>query len=126
MICKTSKILGGLFALSTLLTLPAWLPAWLPGSLASDYSSLLFANALASDSSGIADIESERSFPITGMSSSAVAEQFGEPVSRSNPVGNPPISMWKYDAFNVYFERKLVITTVADDGRLPEKLKEIQ
>ena len=72
------------------------------------------------------DIEQQRGLPIRGMSSKSVLSQYGEPDSRTGPVGDPPISTWYYQEFNVYFEHHLVITTVAGEDRLPTKLKGIQ
>jgi hypothetical protein len=118
MIGKKLMILGGLLALSTFFALTFTLA----GSLVMSPVSV----AIASETGNFAAMEDERGFPVRGMSSSAVIEQYGEPGSRTTAVGDPPISMWQYEAFNVYFEYKLVITTVATEDLLPEKLKEIQ
>ncbi len=72
------------------------------------------------------EIEPTRGLPTRGMASGTVIAKFGEPVRRNGPVGDPPISTWFYENFNVYLERHLVITAVATDDRLPPKLKEIQ
>lgn len=50
--------------------------------------------------------------PSRGMSSRAVLDRFGEPISMSAPVGDPPISRWRYDAFIVVFERDTVLHSV--------------
>jgi len=55
---------------------------------------------------------SELPRPTRGMSSRAVLERFGEPMSMSAPVGEPPISRWRYDAFIVVFERDTVLHSV--------------
>jgi len=60
------------------------------------------------------------------MSASKVIAEFGEPDKKTGQVGNPPISRWDYPEFRVYFERAMVITSVAADDRLPNQLKEIQ
>jgi hypothetical protein len=51
--------------------------------------------------------------PTRGMSQQRVAQEYGEPVSRRGPVGDPPISTWEYDGFVVYFEYDKVIHAVA-------------
>ncbi len=50
--------------------------------------------------------------PARGQTQAQVLESFGEPAARSGPVGQPPISSWKYPGFEVYFERQHVIHTV--------------
>ena len=39
--------------------------------------------------------------PTAGMSEQQVSSQFGEPLQRIAPVGEPPISRWVYDNFTV-------------------------
>jgi len=50
--------------------------------------------------------------PRRGISQEKVREQFGEPLSISGPVGDPPISSWQYENFSVYFEHNLVLHSV--------------
>ena len=50
--------------------------------------------------------------PTRGMSEAAVLERFGLPESRSDPVGDPPISKWTYPGYTVYFESGTVIHSV--------------
>ncbi|MDP6182375.1 MAG: phosphodiesterase [Gammaproteobacteria bacterium] len=50
--------------------------------------------------------------PTRGMNQAAVIEQFGLPESKSTPVGEPPISNWKYPNYTVYFESDIVIHSV--------------
>ncbi len=50
--------------------------------------------------------------PTQGMSKNAVRNQFGDPQSAREAVGEPPISSWSYENFNVYFEGNHVIHTV--------------
>jgi len=50
--------------------------------------------------------------PTTGMSKTRVKELFGEPLDTKEPVGNPPISSWKYADFVVYFQSDYVIHSV--------------
>jgi len=83
-------------------------------------------NSLGNQTEEFGMAESQRGFPVRGLSSKSVMTEFGEPLSRSGPVGNPPISKWSYDGFNVYFESDLVITTVSVEDRLPTQIKDIQ
>lgn len=50
--------------------------------------------------------------PKTGMTKDQVEKQFGEPAEKVDPVGNPPISKWKYADYVVYFEYDHVIHSV--------------
>lgn len=56
--------------------------------------------------------EARIAFPARGMTMSQVAKNYGEPVRRRAPVGDPPITRWEYDNFVVYFEYKHVIHSV--------------
>lgn len=47
--------------------------------------------------------------PQRGLSMEQVLTQFGAPLKRSDPVGNPPITRWHYQEFIVNFEGKWVI-----------------
>lgn len=51
--------------------------------------------------------------PARGLSSRAVEAEFGQPVSRHGPVGDPPIYYWEYETFTVYFEDSYVIHAVS-------------
>ncbi len=51
--------------------------------------------------------------PARGTSMKAVEARFGAPQSRSEAVGQPPISRWDYAGFSVFFEFDKVIHTVA-------------
>ena len=42
----------------------------------------------------------------------AVLNEFGLPQSKSAPVGEPPISIWRYPDYTVYFESETVIHSV--------------
>ncbi len=55
--------------------------------------------------------------PKTGISKDQVLARYGEPLTRSGPVGNPPITTWQYEQFKVYFEYDHVIHSVV----LPNK-----
>ena len=50
--------------------------------------------------------------PKSGMTKEAVEQKFGAPESRKGPVGEPPITIWKYGSYSVYFEYDKVIHTV--------------
>lgn len=51
--------------------------------------------------------------PRNGMDKAEVAQRFGEPRDRRGPVGDPPISVWDYGEYVVYFEQDTVLHTVA-------------
>ncbi|MEP3561443.1 MAG: hypothetical protein ABJM19_10340 [Marinobacter sp.] len=53
------------------------------------------------------------SLPANGMSQASVRQRWGNPLDIRGPVGQPPISQWHYTDFVVYFERDLVMHTVA-------------
>jgi hypothetical protein len=59
--------------------------------------------------------------PKNGQNKATVEARFGTPVSKSGPVGDPPISSWKYDTYSVYFEYDLVLFTVLHPGAVIEK-----
>ncbi|MFT4584244.1 MAG: hypothetical protein ACI915_002207 [Gammaproteobacteria bacterium] len=50
--------------------------------------------------------------PVRGMSQNSVLDEFGLPQSKSGPVGEPPISIWRYPDYAVYFESHTVIHSV--------------
>lgn len=50
--------------------------------------------------------------PKHGVSKEYVAQKFGEPASKEASIGEPPISVWHYDSYSVYFEHNRVIHTV--------------
>jgi len=51
--------------------------------------------------------------PARGMKQTAVESRWGQPISKSGPVGNPPIASWEYKTFVVYFEYDHVVHSVA-------------
>ena len=57
--------------------------------------------------------QADISKPRTGINKASVEAQFGEPVSKQGPVGDPPITSWEYADFVVYFEYDHVIHSVA-------------
>jgi hypothetical protein len=82
-------------------------------------SALLISAAVASTNasadtlivSGIATQATDS--PARGIPQSAVESRWGQPISKTKPVGNPPIASWEYSTFVVYFEYDHVIHSVA-------------
>lgn len=58
----------------------------------------------------------QRDLPENGMTTAEVADRYGEPARRGQPVGDPPITRWTYDDYSVYFEYDLVIDSVLHHG----------
>lgn len=50
--------------------------------------------------------------PAHGSNMHEVIAKFGEPISKINAVGTPPIIKWVYADFTVYFESNTVIHSV--------------
>jgi len=50
--------------------------------------------------------------PKNGVSKEYVAQKFGEPTKKEAAIGEPPITVWHYDRYSVYFEHNKVIHTV--------------
>ncbi len=64
----------------------------------------------------------QRQLPARGLTMTRVAEQFGEPNSKTEAVGRPPISRWHYTDFTVYFEDQWVIDAVVNSLTETEQL----
>jgi len=77
-------------------------------------SSLLLSPAYADEVTipGHVPTEREQSMPRRGSSMDDVLSQFGEPEERIGPVGEPPITEWKYNNFAVYFEHQTVLHSI--------------
>ena len=83
-------------------------------------ASLLFALALFLPAAhaervtipGHVPAEQSLPMPSRGMKMDRVLAEFGEPNSRKGPVGDPPITVWDYGNFKVYFEYDTVLHTV--------------
>lgn len=58
--------------------------------------------------------------PKLGMSMEKVKAYFGEPMHVSGPAGKPPIYMWKYADFTVYFEGEYVLHSVLHPNKTPK------
>ncbi len=52
--------------------------------------------------------------PPRGMTMTRVEEHFGEPTTKQVPIGEPPITVWQYSNYTVYFEHQHVIHTVVN------------
>jgi hypothetical protein len=50
--------------------------------------------------------------PVNGMAKQSVEDRYGAPEMIKGPVGDPPITIWKYNGYSVYFEYDRVIHTV--------------
>ena len=50
--------------------------------------------------------------PKRGLTMSQVEATIGPPQSTAGPVGDPPITVWHYPTFNVYFEYDKVLHSV--------------
>lgn len=50
--------------------------------------------------------------PARGMHARDVETNFGAPLEKIPPVGEPPISRWVYPDYTVYFEHQYVIHSV--------------
>ncbi|MBK8283547.1 MAG: hypothetical protein IPK97_00965 [Ahniella sp.] len=59
--------------------------------------------------------------PTKGMQMTQVEREFGAPVSKGEPVGDPPITRWTYASFSVYFEHSHVITSVLNKASQREQ-----
>jgi hypothetical protein len=56
--------------------------------------------------------ETSQPMPEQGMLKPAVRQLLGNPVREQPPVGNPPISVWEYPEFKVFFEHDHVVHVV--------------
>ncbi|MBV1870483.1 MAG: hypothetical protein KUG76_06210 [Gammaproteobacteria bacterium] len=50
--------------------------------------------------------------PRSGVSKQVVEQKFGAPKSSEQAIGEPPISIWHYDRYSVYFENNTAIRSV--------------
>ncbi len=50
--------------------------------------------------------------PARGLTTTRVEQQFGAPSEKLAPVGEPPITRWRYPDYTVYFDRGQVLTSV--------------
>lgn len=61
------------------------------------------------------------SLPGQGASMNQVEQDFGSPLSKTGPVGSPPITRWTYDGFVVVFERSKVVHSMSVTGQQPAR-----
>lgn len=76
---------------------------------------LLFVDEIKADELTVAvglQGDQATSRPVSGMTTKAVENTFGAPENASSPVGEPPITIWRYANYSVYFEFNHVIHTV--------------
>ena len=50
--------------------------------------------------------------PNRAWTQARVQENFGTPITRRGPVGDPSITIWEYATFSVYFEHDRVLHSV--------------
>lgn len=50
--------------------------------------------------------------PQRGETMDNIRFKFGNPMKERFPVGNPPITQWEYEGFNVFFEHQHVIHAI--------------
>lgn len=70
-----------------------------------------FADSLGVPVGSQAD-RSQQNLPRNGMTQASVKSAWGQPQAIKGPVGQPPISQWRYGDFVVYFEGNRVIHSV--------------
>ena len=59
--------------------------------------------------------------PKNGSSMADTEARFGAPVKKLPAVGEPPITRWEYDTYNVFFEYDLVLFSVLHPGAVIKK-----
>ena len=91
----------------TLLTLAASLTIL---GLAAAGSPAAFAETIGISRQGSPETGPER--PRTGQTKEVVEARFGTALAVRGPVGDPPITIWDYPGYTVYFEYNHVIHTV--------------
>ena len=65
--------------------------------------------------------QSEIQLPQRGMHKNTVLQEFGDPQEMTSPVGEPPISQWRYGEYVVYFEGNWVIQAVVKHPPLDDE-----
>ncbi|MBV1872851.1 MAG: hypothetical protein KUG83_09920 [Gammaproteobacteria bacterium] len=79
-----------------------------------------FACSIAFSAGGLLTVESvsasasqqQDDMPRSGVSKQFVEREFGAPKSSEKAVGEPPISIWHYGRYSVYFENNTAIRSV--------------
>lgn len=84
---------------------------------------VLFTGISSADVLIIERIQNSKSInvPDRGLSMDQVIAEFGEPIVRKESIGSPPITVWKYNDFSVYFEKTWVINSVVNKASSEEK-----
>ena len=59
--------------------------------------------------------------PSNGITMAAVENQWGEPISKHQAVGTPPITRWEYSNYSVYFENNRVLSSVHHEPFVSKK-----
>ena len=57
--------------------------------------------------------------PGRGTSMAEVEQRLGAPAHKTDPVGDPPISVWTYPDYKIYFEHNAVLHVTAKKKRQP-------
>ena len=66
--------------------------------------------------------QSERmQLPKNGITKADTEARFGTPIKKLSAVGDPPITRWEYDTYNVFFEYDLVLFSVLHPGAIINK-----
>lgn len=84
---------------------------------------LVFSFSTHADVLLIDRVEAKSKFDVPQKSATMnqVRAQYGDPMSESAAVGEPPITRWVYEDYVVYFEHQHVITTVLKKSKPTEK-----
>lgn len=67
------------------------------------------------------EAKSKYDVPQKSATMNQVRAQYGDPISESAAVGEPPITRWEYKNYVVYFEHQHVITTVLKKSKPTDK-----
>lgn len=59
--------------------------------------------------------------PKNGITKAETETKFGAPNKKLPAVGEPPISRWEYNTYNVYFEYDLVLFSVLNPGAVIQR-----
>ncbi len=62
-----------------------------------------------------------KTIPTRGMTMDQVISKFGNPSIKNPAIGLPPITVWHYPKYSVYFENTWVINSVIKKSKPSEK-----
>jgi len=87
--------------------------------------SAMMGIAMAGDVLLIEKVEERmlRDLPQNGLTKAQVETRYGVPNEKHAPVGDPPITRWVYDDFNVFFEHNLVIESVLHHDAIVQEIE---